>query len=80
MFKISNMDLVESYMLCIDIFTTYVYVVTSGSFINLIRLLQIIFKMAGIRVRGLREVQRHGRWIVLYCLSYSGCPVLAALS
>ncbi len=50
MFKISNMDLVESYMLCIDIFTTYIYVVTSGSFINLKRLLQIIFKMAGIRV------------------------------
>jgi hypothetical protein len=44
------MDIVESYMLCIDIFTTYIYVVTSGSFINLVRLLQIIFKMAGIRV------------------------------
>jgi hypothetical protein len=38
-------------MLCIDIFTTEIYVVTSGSFINLIRLLQILFKMAGIRVQ-----------------------------
>jgi hypothetical protein len=37
-------------MLCIDIFTIEIYVVTSRSFINLIRLLQILLKMAGIRV------------------------------
>jgi hypothetical protein len=37
-------------MLCIDIFITEINVVTSGSFINLIRLLQIVLKMAGIRV------------------------------
>jgi hypothetical protein len=30
------MDLVESYMLYIDIFITEIYVVTSGSFINLL--------------------------------------------
>ncbi len=37
-------------MLCIDIFTAEIYVVTSGSLINLPRLLEILLKMAGIRV------------------------------
>jgi hypothetical protein len=39
MFKISNLDLVESNMLNIDIFIIEIYVVISGSLINLIRLL-----------------------------------------
>jgi hypothetical protein len=50
MFKISNLDLHESNMLYIDIFITEVYIVISESFINLIRLLLIVLKMAGIRV------------------------------
>jgi hypothetical protein len=35
----SNLDLVESNMLYIDIFITEIYIVISESFINLIRLL-----------------------------------------
>jgi hypothetical protein len=49
MFKIPNMFLVE-YQMYINIFTTEIYVITPGSCINLIRLLQILFKMARIRV------------------------------
>ncbi len=52
MFKILNLDLVESNMLYIDIFITKIYIFISESFIDLIRLLQIILKMSGIRVRG----------------------------
>jgi hypothetical protein len=37
MFKISNLDLVESNMLNTDIFIKEIYVVISGSLINLIR-------------------------------------------
>jgi hypothetical protein len=44
------MYLVESQMLYIYIFTAEIYVITSGSLINLIRLLQISFKKARIRV------------------------------
>ncbi len=51
LFEMSKMDLIESFRLCIYIFITKMYVVTSGSFINLITLLQILFKTAGIRVK-----------------------------
>jgi hypothetical protein len=50
LFKIATLDLVDTNLLYIDIFTVEMYVVTSGSFINLIRLLQILLKTAGIRV------------------------------
>jgi hypothetical protein len=50
LFKIATLHLVDSNLLYIDIFTAEIYVVTSGSFINLIRLLQIVLKTAGIRV------------------------------
>ncbi len=46
LFIISNLDLVESNMLYIDIFITEIYIIISESFINLIRLLLITLKMA----------------------------------
>jgi hypothetical protein len=39
LFKIPNLDLVESNMIYLDIFLTEIYVIISVSLINLIRLL-----------------------------------------